>query len=270
MKQVQKNVIITSKREQAQHQHAKQKKKKHKRKYILYYFYFLFFLLMTLLALSLTVFFHIESIQVEGNGQYQQEDIIKSSGIQVNDNLFRTNVKAAQKKILKEYIYLDSVVVKRALPASIVIRCTPATVAYNYKTDTGYIYVSQGGRILEVDQPEKASGAFTISGIDIQNPVQGNFITQQNQQELEKFKMLQTQMQETGLTDITGIELTENGANVTYQDRIVIEIDNWDNASYILQASKKILDLYIGAQETGKIIFEPGDQSIHFVPDVQR
>lgn len=267
MKQIQKTVTYTSSREKAQQKNANLKKRRRKRKYILYYLFFLFLALTTLAVLSMTVFFSIESFQAEDTGIYSQDDIIESSGIQIGDNLIRADMKKAQKNILKDHIYLDSVLVKRVFPSIVEIKCTPAVVSYSYHTDGGYIYVSQSGRILEVGQPQPAPNSFIISGIDIATPNQGDFITTQNQNELDKFNTLQTQIKEIGLDGITGIELDGDGANIIYQDRIVIQIDSWDHATYILNASKKILDSYIGVQEKGKILYESNNQSIHFVPD---
>lgn len=267
MKETQKTVTYTSNREKAQQKNANRKKRRRKGKYILYYLFFLFFALTAVAVLSMTVFFSIESFQVEDTGIYSQEDIIGSSGIQIGDNLIRTDMKRAQKIILKNHIYLDSVLVKRVFPSIVEIKCTPAVVTYSYHTDSGYIYVSQSGRVLEVDQPQPAPNSFTISGVEIASSNQGDFITTQNQKELDKFNTLQTQIKEIGLDGVTGIELDGDGANIIYQDRIVIEIDSWDHATYILNASKKILDAYIGVQEKGKILYESSNQSIHFVPE---
>ena len=68
--------------------------------------------------------------------------------------------------------------------------------------------------------------------------------------------------------DITYIDISNPlQTDITYQNRIVIQIQSSDDMEYLLQAAKKIIQEDIGVSETGRIFYVQSTQSIHFLPE---
>ena len=73
------------------------------------------------LTMGATVFFQVETVAVTGNSRYSQEEIIKATGIQTGDNLFRMNKYQIAHQVLQGLPYVEELTIRRALPSTIVI-----------------------------------------------------------------------------------------------------------------------------------------------------
>lgn len=73
------------------------------------------------LTMGATVFFQVETVAVTGNSRYSQEEIIKATGIQTGDNLFRMNKFQIAHQVLQGLPYVEELTIRRALPSTIVL-----------------------------------------------------------------------------------------------------------------------------------------------------
>lgn len=73
------------------------------------------------LTMGATVFFQVETVAVTGNSRYSQEEIIKATGIQTGDNLFRMNKFQIAHQVLQGLPYVEEITIRRSLPSTIVI-----------------------------------------------------------------------------------------------------------------------------------------------------
>ena len=73
------------------------------------------------LTMGATVFFQVETVAVTGNSRDSQEEIIKATGIQTGDNLFRMNKYQIAHQVLQGLPYVEELTIRRALPSTIVI-----------------------------------------------------------------------------------------------------------------------------------------------------
>ena len=73
------------------------------------------------LTMGATVFFQVETVAVTCNSRYSQEEIIKATGIQTGDNLFRMNKYQIAHQVLQGLPYVEELTIRRALPSTIVI-----------------------------------------------------------------------------------------------------------------------------------------------------
>ena len=86
-----------------------------------------FFKLLCIVALVVaatmgaTVFFQIETIVVQGNGRYSQQEIIDASGLQIGDNLFHISTYQIEQQICQQLPYIGEVKVKRGLPSTVTL-----------------------------------------------------------------------------------------------------------------------------------------------------
>ena len=172
-------------------------------------------------------------------------------------------------ELLKQYINLDDVEVKRKLPDTLQIICIPSEVKCSIQTDGGYLYISNGNRILEINQPEPKAGTVVIKGCTVEQPEKGKYLSELHVSDIDRLRKLQEILGMIEFPDITSIDISNPlQTDITYQNRIVIQIQSSDDMEYLLQAAKKIIQEDIGVSETGRIFYVQSTQSIHFLPEM--
>lgn len=112
---------------------------------------------MTCLALVLgaTIFFKVETIQVEGNSHYSPEEIISATNIQLGANLFSINQSDISKNITYVLPYIQSVDIKLHLPTGIKLVVQEQIGMVQLVTEEGTWYMGVQGKLLEL-MPEEA------------------------------------------------------------------------------------------------------------------
>lgn len=247
---------------------AQKKRKRKLRKYMLYYILLLILTITTGAVLSVTVFFNISKFDVDPTDAYTKEEVITASKVKAGDNLVRLNLGEVEKNILNSLIKLDDVKVTRSFPDALSIKCEKANIEYSCKQADGtYVYLSEKNRVISKGEPQISSGSTVLIGVDLSGSNAGDFVDVNNMSK-NTLAELKDKIEQSGLKDVTGIEITgDNSANIVYQNRITIKIDDLKDASYILENSVKILNEYIGAEEQGEIFYQESNNSIHFLPN---
>ncbi len=114
--------------------------------------------------LTVTMLFKINAIRVAGPdgadlteaGGYTSSQILDALGVQVEENIFSFDPAEKAAMLEKEFPLLEQIQVKRVYPSTVVVEVKPATPAYAMQTDTGWISLSAGLKILstEAEQPD--------------------------------------------------------------------------------------------------------------------
>ena len=114
--------------------------------------------------LTVTMLFKINAIRVAGPdgadlteaGGYTSSQILGALGVQVEENIFSFDPAEKAAMLEKEFPLLEQIQVKRVYPSTVVVEVKPATPAYAMQTDTGWISLSAGLKILstEAEQPD--------------------------------------------------------------------------------------------------------------------
>ena len=114
--------------------------------------------------LTVTMLFKINAIRVAGPdgadlteaGGYTSSQILDALGVQVEENIFSFDPAEKAAMLEKEFPLLEQIQVKRVYPSTVVVEVKPATPAYAIQTDTGWISLSAGLKILstEAEQPD--------------------------------------------------------------------------------------------------------------------
>lgn len=155
-------------RDAALRAHAQKRKKRIRRRKIFVYSMLLIFIAGIGTVLSLTVFFHIENIDVQGNSRYSAQKIIDATGIKIQDNLFITDVKKAEKAVLSAFPYVKEAAVKRKpFPPGIFIEVTETQAAFVIKQDSGFILLDPDCRVLETGRSVAPPGLPAIIGAEL-------------------------------------------------------------------------------------------------------
>lgn len=139
------------------------RKKRKKRRLITGFVIFMITALSVAAVLSVTVLFPIKIVKATGSKLYTEKQIVKSSGISKDNNLFTLSAEAVTENLVRNLPYIDSVELKRELPDKITIVVNDATEYACFYADDVYYVISQGGRVINAytEQPENT---FLIEG----------------------------------------------------------------------------------------------------------
>ena len=119
-------------------------------------------------ALSTTLFFNVTEIIVDNATDAADEEIVRLSGIQYQDNLVRLDTDTAARTITAAVVYAENVTVKKRFPASVEIKVERAVPVANISCSYGYMLVSASGRILEMLKEAPRDGLLLVTGY---NPI---------------------------------------------------------------------------------------------------
>lgn len=225
-------------------------KKKHKKifrriNYILLSIVLCFIFVVTCMAL----FLKIENIEVYGNNRYKMEQIIESSGITVGQNLYAINKKTARSAIMTDYPYIDSVTIRRKLPATLTFRVTEELPKYYTEICGEYFILSDTLRVLErcdelVMDEEQPLVKLLMS--DINSAVVGEQITFDKVLTFEYLlDFIQALKGHDVTKHITEIDLSRKyNIYVMYQDRFEIYLGDSTDMDMKLTFAKLMIDTF--------------------------
>lgn len=245
-------------REEELRRQAKRRKQRVKRRNYFAYFVMLLFIVGVGILLSFTVFFHIETITINGNSKYTSEELLSNIEIHKKDNLFLFNASAAEKSLKSHFPYIREVKIIRSLPSEVIINITEAEPKFVFESDNKYILIDSDMRILESDLSCSPADITKITGISLGEVIPGEKITCDNETNnvlIEKVihavlncnigkqkyisestpPSLRGNIEIIDLSDILNIEMIFN-------DRLTLRMGTGTELDYKLAFSKKAID----------------------------
>lgn len=241
----------------------KRRRKRRRRGNNALYFLLVFFLALGIgIMLSLTVFFNVETIEVEGRGRYSQTEIVATSGIAEGDNLFRIDQAKAAEQLKAKFPFIENVTIKRSFPATAVIVIEEAVPIGSFMQEDGsYYLISNKGRVLDLRWEAPPEQYLKVIGVALEDLVPCNYLDIVNNDSFTAFDYLNTAITNTGFVNITKIDLSSsNSIEIVYEDRILIKLGSvadlvkkLDFAKYALETEIKstfegIMDITIAGQ----------------------
>lgn len=205
--------------------------RRRKQKYTLHYLFLFLFCIAVGITICTNVLFKVSTIQVKNNTYYSSEELISRSGIEKGDKLFGINASDTEKMLEDRFPYLQSVNIKRRLPATVVIDVveeSPMGAAY---TEEGYAVVSRTGKVLENKMIEAADNIPVLLGLEEEKFTVGSYLYAKSsdggRQLNEKLQMIQRFIEAAEaqlLEPLTYVQITDiNEIKVLYDERILID-----------------------------------------------
>lgn len=149
----------------------KRRKKKIRRRF----FVFSLLLIITSIALAFNLkTFDIKEIFVKNNVKVTNDDIIKLSGINIGDNIFYVSFYKSRKNILSDP-YIETVKLRRKLPASIEISVTERVEAVYFQKGNSFYILDKTGVFLR--KSSAAPSILNIKGIENKVSYEKNSVT---------------------------------------------------------------------------------------------
>lgn len=248
-------IISADERARAQRAVAAKRKRRRKKNYILYYIILFVFIIVAGIVLSLTVFFNIDTIQVEGNSRYSAEEIIEKSGLRTGDNLFRISTGQAGEQLISSLVYVDQVAIDRQFPNALKITVTEAQPVMSFSSDgKGYSVVSAAGRILDSNLSAPAENTFVVNGVDLEGYTTGDFIQSDTGQGMSLLTTINEVCTELELTGVTRVDINSVvDIRIYLGDRLRIDVGSITELQYKLTFAKELVDTRLSETDMGII-----------------
>ena len=202
-------------------------------------------------------------------GIYTEDEIVSALNIEKNSNLFCFSTAEKTKELQAQFPYLDKVEVTVQMPATVVVRLTPATERFTCMYSGGWMVLSDALRILrlEVSQPE---GLILLNAKlpDNFSPAIGQQVIPETYNSLLVYTessaesdstdatpesaqpavtdivtQLWQLLQDDGLLDgLTALDISDTSQlSFTYQGRVDVLLGNSSSLDYKLRLAAKIL-----------------------------
>lgn len=124
-------------------------------------------LILAVIVAGSIVFFKINTIEVEGNTHYTDEEIAEASGVTLGDNLMLTRDATVVARLLNALPYVSSITVSHRLPDTLVIKVTESDAqAAIYDGSGSWWLMDSSGKLLELldSGTDSTADAETASG----------------------------------------------------------------------------------------------------------
>jgi len=165
------------------------------------------------IAFLMTPVFNIKWIDVTGNEKTTFGQVVKSSGIQYDQNIFRLNIKRS-KEAVKKLPYVDTVRIARHLPGGVMFKITERVAVACIKFGTGYTLIDKEGRLLEA--VDSAGGLPEIQGITLKKQKIGDILKDTIPDEIAAMDELLSMLAEHDLLARTSVVNIKDPDNVTF------------------------------------------------------
>lgn len=252
--------------------------RKHHRKHRRFRFTRLYGVLCVLLILAAVVagciiFFKVDTVEVEGNDRYSQQEIIDVAGIQPGENMFLFNKFDSINAVLTKLSYVDTVTIRRSLPSTVRITVTecPAAAAVKDEERSCWWLVNASGKIVErvTDTPDVPE----VTGLAPTDPTVGQQMTVAEEQRLQLDAMteLLTSMQKRELLGgANSLDLSSSSvALLQYDGRIEVRLKLSSDFDYEMRVLGEVMKSYVDAKwkdtDTGALDFTLDDGQPHLI-----
>ena len=222
-----------------------------------------FLLICGAIAAAMILFFKVQTVVVDGNSRYTDQEILDVTEIEVGENMFLLNKYAISGRITSQLPYVQSVQIRRGLPDTIYIQveeCTPV-MAVVQGQDTWL--VSRKGKLLEKAGAGKAGGYLQVAGVELLLPTVASTMELPQDGTISKERLLELVdcLEERGmLADTEAIDCSEADILVLrYAGRFDVEIpydSDFDKKLYFLE---QIVDR-LEENERGTVILTMPDK----------
>lgn len=226
-------------------------------------------LIVVAVVMALILFFKVETIRVEGEEQYSEEEIRAAAGIELGDNLYLINKSGAKDRVFASLPYVRKVRIYRELPSTIVIEVTESAVAGVLSTAEGDWVLNAEGKIMEVYDPASEETYPFIDGVELQAPTVGSeaAAVEEDSYRFEELKELLGELEKKELLEkVQAIHLGESDMiSMEYDERFTVNLPWGADYEYKLRGLEAVIEK-LESNETGTIDMLRADGEVHFYP----
>ena len=205
-------------------------------------------------VLSLTVLFKTQAYEVTGVTRYSEEEIIDACGISKGENIFLAPKSAAEKRLKKQFPYVEEANVSFKIPDTIRIAIEEAAEGYLMKlSGSDYLVISTKGRILNQVTDTSAYDLPIFIGPTLTSGAIGDYVSYEDDTVVEMIESITQTFADNGYQGITEIDAT-NMADIsfTYENRIKVKLGIPEDLDYKIRTAMIIINDKIDSATTVK------------------
>lgn len=211
-----------------------QRRKRNRRKKLIVRASFGAIFLLVGIVIVLTMFFNINEITITGDTIYAADEIINASEVNVGDNLIFVSKKKINNKVTETLPYVGSVKVKRHLPTGLELVVTKTDATFAVTQDGYFTLLNEKGKVLEANTEFIGENITLLNLGNIISANVGQDIELESKDLLDKLIEVQTACNESGLKDISSIDLSDiYNIKLTYQGRITLELGETNKSNLV-------------------------------------
>lgn len=217
------------------------------------------------ILLSVTLFFNIKKINVKGDVDYSNEDIISVSGISTGDNMVRLDAKKAGDNILSSMVYIEEVNIDKKYPDTLEINVTRCVAVANVQIDDKYLLASKKGKILD-SSDSMQDDLVTVSGFEPLSESLGTYLESSDEQKTEIYFEIFDYINSNENNKIRSIDMTDKyNIKINYDNRVNFELGNANDITYKLKLAGTVFS-DLGDDKKGTMVMI-GSNQISFRSD---
>lgn len=238
---------------------------KRRRRNFLFYTILVAVLVVVFAALSLTVLFNIARIEVEGENYYTEQRIISATGIQLQDNMFRTNMSKIENRLLKELPRIKSIRIRRVLMDKIVIEVEEAKPVGVVPVGGDYAVLDADSKVLEITAVQPLD-LVLFSGCAVSQYEPGTTAVFENPESVSLISAVVTALDQHGLLENTAELNVEKRYDIyfCYGQALTCELGDIEKLDIKLQMILRVMEenpldvtATIDASDPNKVHYRP-------------
>ena len=241
----------------------KYKKRRKRKKIIKIAIVLIAIFIITFVIIACQPKFHIKSIDIIGNKQMSQAQIIDDSTLKVGNNIFKMNTFLIEKR-MKENPFYGDVKIERKYPDKVVITVEERkpTIAFPYGDK--YVLINSDGIVMKLsdENPKLAE----IVGVTIRGMERGKVLKTSDDELFEKSLEFLALVDENDLF-FKRIDLRKKNAKLNVYDNLYVKGKLEDISARIEDGNLKkvLIDLYSKKITRGTVVID-GDKTCSFTP----
>jgi cell division septal protein FtsQ len=191
------------------------------------------------LVASFTVLFPVKHVVVEGNLRYTVEEITIAASIGEEANLLRLSPKQVEENIRRQCPYVADVTLKRKLPSKAVIVVTELPPALAFPVGKQFVLTTAECEYIETT--DALQNATEVYGVGVTPGLAGQRVTFTDSKQEEAFMLLMKELQTLNITEISKIDLTDQGkVRLQYKNQHIWILGDLTNLNYKLQFAYQV------------------------------
>ena len=226
-------------------------------------------LIVVAVVMALILFFKVETIRVEGEEKYTEQEVKEAAGVKPGDNLYLVNKAKASDRVFGTLPYVRNVRIYRELPSTLIIEIKESSVAGVIVTRDGDWVLNAEGKIMAEHNRENPYECAVIDGVELVSPAVGKNV-ETVEEDVYRFSELKELLKELESKDllekVQAIHLGQSDMlTMEYDERFIVYLPWGADYEYKLRGLEAVIDK-LEINETGTIDMLRTDGEVHFYP----
>lgn len=200
-------------------------------------------LIATLITLALKLtYFNIKTIQVTNNFNLTANEVIKTSGIFKDNNIFYVSFKKSKENLLSNPYILD-VNLKRKLPSTIIIDIKERNAVFYINVDNKLYVIDKDGVVLEEKSSIAGMKLTKLDGVSKDSIKIGKQLVLDDSRKIDVIRNITELLSlNNSETVMTSLDISDIISLKAYYGNMCVKLGSGENLKNKLNKAKSIMD----------------------------